>query len=227
MRPHPIVAGFQSLILGLSALALCPCAEAQTAVSVAAKASTLGAGGELAVRLASLVAVRGGAQFFSFSRSSGIEGIDYDIRPRLRNGTILLDLHPFSGGFRITGGAVINRNRVDIVAVPSGPITVGNQTFQSGEVGRLDGRIRVRKISPYAGIGYVGQSRVAFSVDLGVAFHGTPQASLTGTSSLSGPERAIFDAEVAREREEIQQAINDESLARFHPVLAFGLVIRL
>lgn len=227
MRLHPIVAGFQSLILGLSALALCPCAEAQTAVSVAAKASTLGAGGELAVRLASLVAVRGGAQFFSFSRSSGIEGIDYDIRPRLRNGTILLDLHPFSGGFRITGGAVINRNRVDIVAVPSGPITIGNQTFQSGEVGRLDGRIRVRKISPYAGIGYVGQSRVAFSVDLGVAFHGTPQASLTGTSSLSGPERAIFDAEVAREREEIQQAINDESLARYHPVLAFGLVIRL
>ncbi len=227
MRPHPIVAGFQSLILGLSALALCPCAEAQTAVSVAAKASTLGAGGELAVRLASLVAVRGGAQFFSFSRSSGIEGIDYDIRPRLRNGTILLDLHPFSGGFRITGGAVINRNRVDIVAIPSGPITIGNQTFQSGEIGRLDGGIRVRKISPYAGIGYVGQTRVAFSVDLGVAFHGTPQATLVGTSTLSGPERAIFDAEVARERDQIQQAINDESLARYHPVLAFGLVIRL
>lgn len=227
MHPHPVVAGSRSLFLFLSALALSPSAGAQTSVSVAAKASTLGAGGELAVRLASLVAVRGGAQFFSFSRSSGIEGIDYDIRPRLRNGTILLDLHPFSGGLRITGGAVINRNRLDIVAVPTGPITIGNQTFQPDEIGRLDGRIRVRKFSPYAGIGYVGQSSVAFSVDLGVAFHGTPQASLSGTSPLTGPERAILDAEVARERDEIQQAINDESLAKFHPVLAFGLVIRL
>ncbi len=204
-----------------------PALQAQIQVAVGPKASTLGLGGELIVQLAPAIALRGGAQFLSFTRNETLEGIDYEITPKLRNGNAFLDLHPFEGSFRLTGGVVLNENRVDLVATSNGPVEIGNLIFQPAELGRLDGRITVQKVSPYLGLGFAGRGRVALSVDFGVVFHGTPQASLVGTTPLTGPARTVFDSEVARELADVQQAINNEQYAKYYPVLAFGLLFRM
>ena len=45
--------------------------------------------------------------------------------------------------------------------------------------------------------------------------------------SLSGSEQAILDQNVAAEQAELQQAINDEKLAKYYPIVSLGLQIRL
>lgn len=201
-------------------------APSHAQVGVGLKVSTLGIGGELSVPVVPRVALRGGANVFSFSRDDEIEGINYDITPKLRNGAAYLDLHPLASAFRLTGGVVYNKNRVNIKAVPVAPIEIGNMIFQPTEVGALNGRIDVNDFSPYLGLGFGGKGRVSFTFDIGVVFHGTPKASLVGTTPLTGAAKVTFDQEVARELADLQQAIDDESLAKYYPVISFGLVIR-
>lgn len=208
--------------------AVLPHAASAQAFSVGVRASTLGIGGEATYRLSPSLALRGGYNGLSFTRTEDIEGIRYDVNPSLSNGTAFLDLHPFQSAFRLSGGVVYNKNFVAITAMPTQPIEIGDRTYQPSEIGHLDGRIDVKKkYSPYAGLGFEGSGRVAVTFDLGVVFHGTPQTTLTGTTPLTGAEKTQFDVEVAKERDEIQASIDDQSWAKYWPVLAFGLKIRL
>ena len=219
-------ASIQLSVVLLATIAAVTPSQSHAQVGLGVKASTLGIGGELRVPLVSRFALRGGANFFSFSRDEEIEGINYDITPKLRNGAAYLDLHPLASAFRLTGGVVYNKNRINIRATPVTPIEIGDMTFQPSEVGELNGRIDVDDFSPYLGLGFGGNGRVSLTFDIGVVFHGTPRASLTGITPLTGSAKVIFDQEVARELADLQQAIDDESLARYYPVISFGIVIR-
>jgi hypothetical protein len=108
--------------------------------SISAVASTLGLGGELSGRANPIVGVRGGYYLFGWSTSEAVEGISYDLKPKLRNGTALLDLYPGGGWFRLSGGIVYGSPEVRAVGQLTGPVTIGSTTYPPAAVGTLNGR---------------------------------------------------------------------------------------
>lgn len=193
-------------------------------VGLGVRASTLGVGGELSLRPSRYLGVRAGGSYLTFSRQATIEGISYDLTPRLQNGTAMVDLHPLGGSFHLSGGLLWNSNRGDIAARLTGPVTIGAQTYQPAEVGALTGRVDYRKkYVPYAGLGFSGRGTISLLFDLGVAFSGYPQVSLTGAPNLTGPARDAFDQNVQQEIQAIQAEIESRRYLRFYPVVSLGL----
>ena len=223
-----------ALPIALAVLATPPAASAQLGrVAFGLKAGTLGFGPEASVGITRQIAVRAGLNRFSLERDQAIGGIDYRLTPRLRNLTALLDLHPTGGSFRLSGGIISNRNEggLDARLDQGESLFIGEGEYSSTDVQSLTGRIGFRRSSPYVGLGFdnslAGTGRVSFNMDLGVMFHGHPQASLAGQTSLTGDARNRFEADVTREAGDIQQEIDDlPRLINYYPVFAFGLKVR-
>ncbi len=205
------------LLLGISALG-----SAQVGISV--RAGTLGVGGELSIRPSRLIGLRAGGNYFSVTRSATIEGIAYQLQAELKNGTAILDLHPFGGSFHLSGGVVWNSNQGAVQAQLTGPVTIGAQTYQPAEIGALTGLVNYsERYAPYAGLGFGGRGRVSFLFDLGVVFSGFPQVSLTGAPTLTGQAKAVFDQNVLQEVQEIQNQIESRQYLKYTPVVSLGL----
>jgi hypothetical protein len=197
-------------------------ATAQMGISL--RASTLGAGGELSFRPNRYLGFRVAANYLRFTRNATIDGISYDVTPKLENGGAFLDLHPLGSALHLTGGVVRNSNEGQVVAQLTGPITIGGSTYQPSDVGTLTGRFSYSsRYVPYAGVGFSGRSRVSLLFDVGLVFAGYPQASLTGSTNLTGQAKAYFDANVQQEVQQIQDDINRQSVLKYYPVVALGL----
>jgi hypothetical protein len=193
-------------------------------VGISVRAGTLGAGGELSIRPSRYLGLRAGGHYFSTTRTATIEGIAYQVTPKLQNGTAIVDLHPFGSAFHLSGGMVWNSNQGSVAAELTGPITVGTQVYQPSEVGELTGQVRYQeRHAPYAGLGFGGRGRISFLFDVGVVFSGFPQVSLTGGSSLVGPAKVVFDQNVQQEVQQIQAEIESRKYLKYTPVVSFGL----
>jgi hypothetical protein len=191
---------------------------------------TLGLGPEMVASLGHKANLRVGASLFgNYSYSSEKSGVPYDLELELRSGLGVLDFHPTGGGFHLSAGAVYNKSTVDGVAQPSGTYTVGGVSYTGAEVGtlRLAARFE-RKLVPYVGLGFgnaVGEGKkLGLSLDLGVAFQGSPRVDLTTTGPISSdPE---FQADLAREKAELDAEL-DDSRYKYYPVVALGLTYKL
>lgn len=218
-------------ILGILAAAglaaALPTHEAHSQVALGVRASTLGLGGEVSYRLNGRVGLRGGVNYFSLTVERTVEGVIYDVKPKLTNGTAIVDLYPLGGSFHFSAGALLNGNEGRLTAQLAGPITIGARTYTPPEVGSLIGTVDFNSLAPYLGLGFGGGGRVAFLFDLGVGITGTPKVDLVGQTSLTGAERAEFEANVAAELAQVRADVEDKSYLKFHPVLSLGLRIRL
>ncbi|VAX04568.1 hypothetical protein MNBD_ALPHA03-975, partial [hydrothermal vent metagenome] len=212
-------------VISLSAFVITPPAIAEN-FGLSLKASTLGAGIELSAGLAENLNVRVGANYFKFAKTLEEDGTNYDFDLKLNSFTALVDWHVFSGGFRITGGGVLDKNSLEGVAQVSDFYDIGNQTFSQAEVGTLNGLINFRNISPYVGIGWgnmvSGDSNWVFTADLGVIFTGTPRVDLNSVGGTLS-NNAVFLAEIAREE---QNVANDLDFFKFYPVVSIGMSYR-
>ncbi|MEL6962325.1 MAG: hypothetical protein AAFO01_06185 [Pseudomonadota bacterium] len=78
--------------------------------------STLGLGLEAGARLNDNFGLRFGGNWLGFEYD-GVEGdLDYDADVTLASLGALVDYHPFSGGFRVSGGLRFNFNQADLMA---------------------------------------------------------------------------------------------------------------
>ena len=205
------------LLLGIGSVG-----SAQVGISV--RAGTLGVGGELSIRPSRFVGLRVGGNYFSITRNATIEGIAYQLQPKLQNGTAVLDLHPLGGAFHLSGGVVWNSNQGAVQAQLAGPVTIGPTTYQPSEVGALTGIVKYQeRYAPYAGLGFGGRGRVSFLFDVGLVFSGFPQVSLTGATNLTGQAKAIFDQNVLQEVQQIQTEIESRKYLKYTPVISLGL----
>lgn len=190
--------------------------------AVALKAGTLGLGPELTAGITDQINARIGLNVFSYDYSSTESDIEYDFDLNLFSVAALVDWHPGAGGFRLSAGILINGNDLDAEATAKGTYTIGNNVYTGAQIGTLKGNIDFNSIAPYIGIGYgnaVGKDkRWSFVFDLGAAFQGSPDVTLTADGPISTD--AAFQADLEKERKDMEDDIDQ---FKIYPVIAIGV----
>ncbi len=215
-----------SLLLLFSAAVVTPntarAQQPQTALTL--RAGSPGIGGDVAVGLTSHWNVRAGVSYFGSSHLTNktVEDVDLgiDVNTTLFSISAIADYFPWKkSGFHLSAGALYNGNGAEASIVANGPYTVGSRTFTAEEIGGLDGEVSFNALAPYVGLGFGNVtalgSRLGVVVDLGAAYHQSPNISMSGTGMLSPT------AEQAPQLEE------NLSSFKFFPVLSLGLSYRM
>lgn len=197
------------------------------AVGIGAKVGTTGVGADVAFGLVPTLSARIGYSYLSFSTTIDDTDITYDAKPKLSNGNLFLDWSPL-GPFRITGGLILNDNKINVTGTPSGgTYNIGGTVYPASAIGSLTGTIKSgNQAAPYLGIGYgnVAGAGVNFYFDLGVMFQGSPKASLTATcgSSLSAAQCSQLQTNVVAEQADLQNSV---TRFKYYPVASIGVTI--
>ena len=187
------------------------------------KAGTLGGGLEATVGVNDYLGFRFGVNMMnagpSISRDEGNIKTDLDW---LSYGG-LVDLHVFGGGFRISGGALINKNKFKMKADLTKSVSLDGEDYYLND---LNGQVTFSELAPYLGIGYgnaVGaDGRWHFSCDFGVMFQGEPKVAASATASDPALQPYVDDA-LAREVAKIQ---DDANAFKYYPVISVGVSYR-
>ncbi|NTV01530.1 MAG: hypothetical protein HGB04_01915 [Chlorobiaceae bacterium] len=195
-------------------------------LAIGAKAGTLGIGGEATLGLLPGVNARAGYNAYNYDGSTTKDNIGYNYRLKLGSMPLLLDLHPFPmSGFRISGGFIVNNNRVDATGKPQDSYNIGGTTYTSGQVGTLTGKIEFDSTAPYLGIGWGNAVAkglpLTICVDAGVMFQGTPKVSLSANGTLASDP--AFKANLAKEEATIRDTTDS---LKYYPVVSLGLAYR-
>lgn len=195
------------LVLALGALPVA--ALAGDSGTVYTQLSTNGLGLGYAASVSKDLAVRGqyNTMKFSFSGDSGgVSASNTDIQ--FNSFQVLGDWYPMDGGFRLTGGAVFNNNKVTF----TGAGTV------NGKPATVDGDIKMSEsVSPYLGIGYATRPKDAkgfgFNLDLGAMFQ-NPKATLNAAGA------GVLQSDVDAQRVKLQDAADK---LKVMPVFGLGI----
>src|SRR5207245_5466203 len=112
------------------------------------------------------------------------DNIDYDMKLKLQTGSLLGDWFPFANNFRISAGAMLNRNKFSMKGLPTGgTFTINGTTYLASDVGSFDAQVDFNKVAPYFGIGYGRpiNSGLSLIFDLGVMSQGSPKSKFDVT----------------------------------------------
>ncbi|MCH7501076.1 MAG: hypothetical protein IH886_13915 [Nitrospinae bacterium] len=229
MAARQIIKGIRGrilqLVIGMMLLILPVQAQALLGIGVTGKVGTTGLGADLTVPLIpNWINLRAGYNFGEWRPSLTEGGINYQADVRLETTPLLIDIHPFHGNFRITGGVYLNRTEIDLSSTVDAS-TVGGGGSTGTAV--LNANISWSKdYAPYFGIGYGNAAdanlldlpiAVGLSIDLGAFYQGSPDVILTeSTGTVSAADLAI----------EAAQLEQDLSNLKFFPVLTIGIHIR-
>lgn len=215
------------LVIGMMLLILPMQAQAGVlGIGVTAKGGTTGLGADLTVPLVSnWLNLRAGYNFGEIRPSATYSGIKYKADVNFDSVPILLDLHPFHGNFRVTGGVFYNKNEAGLSSFIGAGQDVGGVPAPVSTT--LSGQISWSKeFAPYLGIGWGNAAddntldlpiAVGFSLDIGAFYQGSPNVLLTDSSGL------IPAANLAAEQAQIE---DDLSSFKFYPVITVGIHIR-
>lgn len=209
-------------------------AQAESGVAFGLKAGTLGAGTELGFGLNEYLGLRAGINYLKFSFDSTIANVDYDMEPEFKNGALLLDVHPFGGNFRLTGGMYINDNSISLSGTPRTSEWLGGYTLPAGYARyeellgavKINGNVEFNTIAPYVGLGWdsnpARNAGLGFAFELGVLYQGSPKVS-TLKASAPAPLRGMeSDPAVEQALESEKKAIEDELEGyEYYPVVSF------
>ena len=214
-------------------------------IGVGFRVSTLGLGGEAAYQLTHSSNIRGGANYFSYSRGFDNNGINYNGDLRWLSGEAHYDWFPFSHvvrTFHLSPGVIVyNGNRVTASAsVPGGnTFTLNHVTYGSNPADPVEGTgtLGFNKAAPTFMFGFgnlVPRNRKHFSanIEAGVAFEGAPKIGLNLTGSGCAPGTAdcvsVATDPTVQSNVHGEQTIlsNDLNPFRYYPILALTLGYR-
>lgn len=190
--------------------------------ALTAKVGTLGLGLEYTQSLSPTLNGRLGINNYSYDYSGIESDIAYNFDLNLNSLSALLDWHPGARTFRVSGGLLYNKNKINAVATGTGTVNIGGTDYPAASLGSLYGTIGFNKTAPYFGIGWdnvVGKNKgLGVSADLGVVFQGSPKAHLTASGPIaSDPD---FKSRLAKEEGELQDALNNY---KYYPVISVGV----
>lgn len=194
-------------------------------VAIGARAGTLGLGGDLMVNVLPDVNVRLGVGALSGDGDGEWSDVDYDFEADLLTYPITVDWYPFEGSFYVSAGIVINETDVSLDSRISGPLMIGGNIYTAAEIGTLSGDLSFDDVVPYVGIGWgnaFGRSKQwGFMADLGVAFIGAPDVSLSATGTAAA--NPAFVADLALEKADLEDDVDGMDI---YPVLSASLYFR-
>ena len=194
-------------------------------LSVGPKASTLGLGAEMGVRFNEYVGMRVGGDYFDYSFSETPDDLKYDVDLTWSSFGAVVDVHPFANGWRATAGFRFNGNDANLEGESSGPVKIGNTTYQPAQLGTVRGDLDLNQFAPYIGVGYstpLWQDRLELSFDAGMLYQGKPKANLKASGLLANDPQLIAD--LKQEEEDIE---DDVGFLEFYPVVGIALRYRL
>jgi len=190
-------------------------------VTVAVSGGTLGIGPEVGLRPSPILGLRASAGFLGLGHDVDVDDINYHGDLKLRSYGANADLYPFGNAFRISAGFRISRNRVDLVATPTQPVSIGGTTYSPEEIGTIEGRVKARKFAPTLTVGVARNLRkgLAWSLDAGVMFHGRPRTrDLTATGELA--TNPAFQADLLAEQADIEDKVDDYKI---YPIVQLSI----
>ncbi|MES1940172.1 outer membrane protein domain-containing protein [Salinisphaera sp. T5B8] len=215
--------------LAAAGLSVMACGAQASDFSVGAVAGTLGLGGQVTYawteRVQTRAMVAGISADVDFEADGGSD-LEYSGNVDLLHGALLLDYHPFGGVFRLTGGVMLNDDKIDGSATCEQlACDLGDNESVLVRGDRLDATARYDSVSPYIGFGWGkspgAEGGLGFSADIGVFYLGEPDVDvrLSGASSANPIAR---DA-VEEEQDDIQDDLDKLPL---YPVVMLGVDYR-
>lgn len=232
-----------SLASALRAQAIDPVASSMRPFSklgMGANVGTLGIGVEVATPLAGRFNLRGGGNFFGYSRNIDRNGITYAANLDLRSAQASLDWFPFGGSFHLSPGAMLY-NGTKVVAnaqvPPNGSFTLNGVKYYNDPSDPLSGSAKV--VFPAAGPQFTAgfgnmvprRDSKHFSVpfEFGFVYFGTGTTLLHfngsacispgGFNCMKASSLPGFQTNVTAEQAKIEKYVE---YARFYPVLRIG-----
>lgn len=124
------------------------------------------------------------------------------------------DFHPFSGGFRLTGGVTINRATVELRSRfgNGSTVTINGKTLTPSSSDYFNADLKYPTVMPYIGIGWGHQAKpsggLGFTADVGVSI-GRPK--LTVNTNLVG-QGGITQDDIDTKTDELYDDIGDIKL---------------
>lgn len=217
--------------LAAGCLAYWALAGAAGAQALAARAGTTGFGADLGISLTEHFGLRSALYGGSVSRRTNESGISYESKLRFATGLAAADFFPGAGRFRLSVGIAYNDNRIDLSARDSagGTIEIGDNTYNSADIGPVTGRVRFDRFNPYIALGWGNAARSLgagwfFSGDIGV-MRVKPKVSLSANCRppLTPAQCAQLEANLRVEEQEFKDGVGDRA---WYPVLSFGIGYR-
>ena len=208
----------------LPLLAVPGIASADTSLGI--RGGTLGGGVELSYALSQRAAVRVNADGYNRTQSKTHDNIDYDMKLKLQTGSLLGDWFPFANNFRISAGAMLNRNKFSMKGQPTGGTFIINGTpYPASDVGSFDAAVDFNKVAPYFGIGYGRpiNSGLSLIFDLGVMFQGGPRSKIDvtcGTSIQGSIQCNNLQRDAAAEQSNLDESLHN---FKYYPLVSLGL----
>jgi hypothetical protein len=165
---------------------------------IGVKGSLLGGGVEAAARVSHRTNLRAGFNMISYSRTFNKDGVAYDGQFGFKTVEAHYDIFPFAGAFHVSPGVLIYAG-TPITATATVPanqsFSLGSTTYISDSAAPVsgNGNIKFNQAAPMATIGWGNlvprKSSKHFSIplELGVAFQGSPKATLNLAGSVCDP----------------------------------------
>ena len=213
--------------------ALCAPLLVHAEVGIYAKGGTLGLGGGVGVGISDTVSARLGYTALNINHDIDTDNVDYKGKFKFGGAEALLDWHPFASSFRVTGGVVFSRNKIDVDAkLNQATVDINDTTYAVSDIGSLKGSVKFKSTVPYLGIGWGNvagkDGNFHFVADIGVEFLGSPNVKLhggcTAAFATSNPtECAQLASDIRAEEDDLNSKADDY---KWWPVLNLGVAYR-
>lgn len=208
-------------------------------VGVGVKVSTLGIGGEVAVRVTHRTNVRAGFNAISYSRGFNKDGIAYDGQLSFKTFEAHYDIYPWAKSFHISPGVLVYAGD-PITATASVPgnqsFSLGGMTYYSDPTNPVtgNGKIDFNRAAPMITIGTGNlvprdkSKHFSLPFEVGVAFQGSPKATLglngnvctsAGVNCVSAATDPTVQSNVISEQNKINNSV---SFFKAYPIISVG-----
>ena len=180
-------------------------------IGVAARAGTLGIGGEAALNISDRLVVRGGIGLVPLTVSTTFDGIDVELELPDSWYNLGLDLY-LNSAFRIGAGFLFRPDDPTLTGDLQGPVDVGGLTLTPEQIGTLTYLL--------VGFGKHTSSGFGLSLDVGAAFTGDPQVTLDASGGTFSDQPEL-DARLQQEAQDFEDDM--KGYLKVWPILSLGV----
>jgi len=198
-------------------------AEDESSTGLTLKVGTLGVGADFTVRVFDFMNLRLGATYtplkYDFIYKDHESDVDMTVSADFNVFSILGDVYPFGGGFRITAGPMLNNNDFSAV-LREGTIRLHKEPF---DISSGSASVDFDELCWYFGLGYgnaIGKGgNWKFAFDLGFMYQGS--MDITASAVAIDPDaQSVLDRALESEIKHIE---DQYSWLQFYPVISIGV----